>query len=360
MSALREGRGVLSLTGNFRSGQNICAVAASLRGPRGEADRSRVPHPDGGTVVLVGFPHKQVEVVTSWFSDRCDELGLPPRERVVLAHRGRTLEAAGVSATTDTGGSRLQQLADAVEAFASREAEPSTRLAAVRKAEHAIELALGYQRTSPAPASLAFEQHRRALACELLGHLAHGDALGAGIDRWIERAWHFLGECQRTWPTEARPPSIAATFPRKGLVLPAAARGAAKKQEARTIHRAKGLEWDAVLLVIAGDRARELLDAWEGGADDEPRRVLYVGATRARRLLCVGSPSTHLDRVARLLRRSGAAVSVERVDSAGKLATTRPARVEPAREAPRPAKRASTTVQRDFLGGLDLGDPDAG
>ena len=52
-----------------------------------------------------------------------------------------------------------------------------------------------------------------------------------------------------------------------------------------TLHAAKGLEWDEVVLILGTER---------GGDEEEERRVLYVGATRAREkliILFLSSPS---------------------------------------------------------------------
>jgi Superfamily I DNA and RNA helicases len=60
---------------------------------------------------------------------------------------------------------------------------------------------------------------------------------------------------------------------------------------ALTIHQAKGREFDAVLLAIPHHRTHtpELLAAWNDGVTTEALRVLYVGMTRARRLLAIAT-----------------------------------------------------------------------
>jgi superfamily I DNA/RNA helicase len=74
-----------------------------------------------------------------------------------------------------------------------------------------------------------------------------------------------------------------------------------------TIHSVKGREFEAVVLVIpqqlgTDEGQRSCLDLWSDGVDGESRRVLYVGATRARRLLTLAVHESHASRVAGLLR----------------------------------------------------------
>ena len=59
-----------------------------------------------------------------------------------------------------------------------------------------------------------------------------------------------------------------------------------------TIHTAKGLEFDAVLLAGAHDAAFPRFSSARSDDKDEDRRLLYVGMTRARRLLEITYPET--------------------------------------------------------------------
>lgn len=58
-----------------------------------------------------------------------------------------------------------------------------------------------------------------------------------------------------------------------------------------TIHGAKGNEYDAVLLDIPSKAAEA---AWTSGEASEDKRVFYVGASRARRLLAIATPKSRL------------------------------------------------------------------
>lgn len=64
----------------------------------------------------------------------------------------------------------------------------------------------------------------------------------------------------------------------------------------RTIHRAKGLEADAVLLMAArGQLAQWMIRFDSGKARTEESRIGYVGLSRARRLLCIAAESLNAE-----------------------------------------------------------------
>lgn len=77
-----------------------------------------------------------------------------------------------------------------------------------------------------------------------------------------------------------------------------------------SIHSFKGQEAEAVAVVIpqrlpADSGGRTAVDAWEDGTDTEARRVLYVGVSRAERLLVLAAHRAHANRVESVLRRDG-------------------------------------------------------
>jgi len=77
-----------------------------------------------------------------------------------------------------------------------------------------------------------------------------------------------------------------------------------------TIRSVKGQEFPAVVVVIPEarrkDAGRHVLDHWENGLATEPRRVLYVGASRAQRLLILAAHNSHADRTDKLLKADSA------------------------------------------------------
>jgi ATP-dependent DNA helicase UvrD/PcrA len=70
-----------------------------------------------------------------------------------------------------------------------------------------------------------------------------------------------------------------------------------------TIHEAKGSEHEGVCVVIPdGDYTEDLIAAWENRTDSEPKRVIYVGTTRAEKLLAIAVPAPFVDRLTAVMR----------------------------------------------------------
>lgn len=82
------------------------------------------------------------------------------------------------------------------------------------------------------------------------------------------------------------------------------------------IHGVKGEEFDAVILAIPSTKgeATHVLDDWESNSNSEQRRVLYVGVSRARRLLVLVVPKSRRGQLESLLDRAGIPYEVSTVD----------------------------------------------
>ncbi len=77
---------------------------------------------------------------------------------------------------------------------------------------------------------------------------------------------------------------------------------------AKTIHSVKGLEFPAVCVVMTSQTAGKILDLLEGKNSpniEEDARKVYVGASRAQRLLVFAIPKSQANRLDTLLTNSG-------------------------------------------------------
>jgi DNA helicase II / ATP-dependent DNA helicase PcrA len=73
-----------------------------------------------------------------------------------------------------------------------------------------------------------------------------------------------------------------------------------------TIHSVKGREFGNVVVVLPKNLLRDtgnrhVLDHWEQRTPSELRRVLYVGASRAQRLVILAVHTDHVSQVADIL-----------------------------------------------------------
>lgn len=293
------------LNGNFRSSPAICAVGDSL----GSAARTEVPlgpyrdHP--GPVRLVAFD--QPSEVQAAIARVLVEEQIGARDCKVLAHRRRDAAAcAGASATTSVSGRAILRLANAHLTLVS-DTDTTRRRRAIELAERTL-LNLA-QSTEP-------DFHSTESLAQQLGITSRW--LRSATTRVVHGADPAIG--RQAYTAEIRrivsglgwPPSVSLPNLGQRLATPSATDWSTLTPDPPdgllwgTIHSAKGREFHAVALVIprqliADDNGMTALDLWEAGQDGESRRVLYVGATRARRLLIAAVHADHASRVATML-----------------------------------------------------------
>lgn len=306
----------VELTGNWRSSPAICTFAHTLRDARsGRSPDDAVGdhHDEQAPVLLLRSSGNRVEPACATFYERAAELGIPPEHRLVTAHAATRLPASTrwrVRGTQHSGAtSRL------VWATTLLHQDPSP--AEVDEAIGIIERALLRVWSPTDTDGISVEtlctdhsidrRRLRDLAMTLplpdphAGTLKDWCAQANAVLRATPPAEHLApgskGRLQADKKKAAHQPHVLV-----GALPPSPA--AASPGRSDVIHQVKGSEADAVLLIIPETRqTTELLDSWEAGCaiDDERLRVLYVAATRARRLLALCVPDTHIERIARLL-----------------------------------------------------------
>jgi len=303
----------LPLTGNFRSGPAICAVAATLRG-RAIPD---VPLEDAlqflePVHVLAYAGRIANDNVGSFFRDRLRATGINPSDSLVLAHaRKNALRACGSGAEEDAGTSNIAHFAGAVGAIWSSSTSSRGRDRALDAVERMILDLMGSIDDGEQPRSAAERRNidhrwlRRASLALVTGmprSCEDNDAARAAWVGTLHQRVRDLGLTYRDGTSERRYFQSRAGATWNRCLLDANA----ESLRAATVHEAKGKQYDAVCLVIPPDvqgytRTHQLLESWENRVDDEAKRVVYVGLTRARRLAMLAIPQAVRDRVARIL-----------------------------------------------------------
>ena len=120
------------------------------------------------------------------------------------------------------------------------------------------------------------------------------------MDGWLEEARNILKV--RLPASGAK--SIKQILKRNDLLAETLLPPPTHHHSARTIHSVKGAEFPAVCVVLSTQKAKGTIDHLETGANPtmaEELRKLYVGASRAQRLLVIAVPHTQVKKLAFLI-----------------------------------------------------------
>ncbi len=304
----------LNLRGNFRSSRPICALASTLRTRIAPDESIGIAADVNIPVHLIVYSGRSVTpVIGDKFSELITRFNIDPDRSVILAHARRAAcRTAGFALPSDDiGNSRIAALARAICEFWSSSASNRARETALREIEKLILTLMGKinDNESPHRAAEKHEINRRWLrrtALELLTSLPRScDDSDAGRASWITSLHQ---EVDRLGLSYGPGMSARRCFPRR----PNAEWSKSLRQADTprlswsTIHEAKGREYAAVCVVLPPDRGNRnhtssLLDAWESRADDEAKRVIYVGVTRAEQLVAIAIPAAFSERLVRIL-----------------------------------------------------------
>jgi hypothetical protein len=308
-----EAQDRLRLTGNFRCSPSICGVAATLRG------RAIPDEPLGESAAISDPVHLLVyrgttvpDGIARAFCELMQASGIATKDGMILAHaRKNALRACGFGCEEDAGDSNTSQLARAVGTFWSSSASNRARESALRAVERAILTLTGQIEDGEVPSRAAERRGidprwLRRSALQLISRIPRdcadtndarcawistlrNEVLRLGLDyrSGISERLYFQNRADANWHR------LLAT-------------GNVPEIRSATIHEAKGKQYDAVCVVVPPDlreprRTEHLLTAWESRTDDEPKRVIYVGITRAKKLGVIAVPSVFGGRVKSLL-----------------------------------------------------------
>lgn len=306
----------LELRGNFRSSQVICDLASTLRGNE-RADIAVGPEAQcDQPVQLLAYEGVVDGRVGVEFELLVEQAGMAAREAIILAHsRSVANRAAGRTPSASGGTSRVAAFGRALAQFWAPGANTRDRERSIKLVEGLILQYSGVrlQAETPAHAMLraGIDQRRvRRQALSLMMNLPRTCADTAdGRTAWIDELRRQLAALdlspghgstvarflrtppQPTWSTVLSGDDVTG--------LPAS-----------TIHEAKGREYMAVCVVIppdrgSDDRTSNLIASWAEGIELEAKRVVYVGVTRAIKLLGLALPREHAAACERILGAAG-------------------------------------------------------
>lgn len=291
------------LNGNFRSSPAICSVVDSLRSGA-DSDNPIGKHADIETPVQlvkyqrpIGLRAKVAQII--------EHVGMRKEEVVFLAHSASKARGCAGGKTVGKSTNRLVQFANTVHVIQDEGLPGAQRAEALR------------------------------MLCKLIRELSETEGLTheqylsqRGItDRTFREACLRLA-MSLSAPYEGAPSVFKANLARRvesqrllgwalrGVVTPSGDAWPSRPSSGAdgylhsTIHGYKGLQYPGVVLVVpekrTGAGGDDGVSQWTSELAGEARRVLYVGASRAERLLVLAAHESVYDEVRSNLERDGA------------------------------------------------------
>lgn len=297
----------LSLTGNFRSSRNIVSAVSRLKRREAErADDEALGEHRGEPSPVYLLAYKGTSVPTAigdYFKTLAAELNVAAKDCPVVAST-RLSASRALGLPIDNGSGHLVcRLAAAVgdlhssfELGGRQEALEELHRVALTIEGHLV------RRTYRQHMDAHGEKHQTWRPEMLkLGHqLRYDPENHKDIDGWLEQARDIL----KFRLPAGGDKSIKQVLKRNELLSEALLPLPTHGHSARTIHNVKGAEFPAVCVVLSTRRAKGVIAYLEAGADPtmaEELRKLYVGASRAQRLLAIATPHTQIKKLAKLL-----------------------------------------------------------
>lgn len=310
----------LSMNGNFRSSSNIVSAVTRLKRPETDRpfDESLGKHrAEARPVYLLSYKGQSVPTtVGEHFYQLVSELGEAPKDCPVIAStRLSACRALGLPVDNQSG-QLVCRLAVAVgdlhtsfELGGRQEA-----LENLHKVVLSIEGALT-RKTYRQHMDAYGDKHRgwRPEMLKLGQQLRYDQKTFGSIEKWLEEARRLL---EPRLP-EGSTKSIRQVLKSHASLAEALCELPKHGHSARTVHSVKGAEFPAVCLVISAAKAKQTLEYLELGepskAAEELRKV-YVGASRAQRLLVIAIPKSQTKKLAALLSDPTTPKALEVVD----------------------------------------------
>lgn len=313
-----ERSAVVPLTVNYRSSPVICQLIASLAADPdaavtcGEINR----HADSPSTIhlLAGEPWSVLER----FHALCEAAAISKTNRIVLAYRASEARKLAAGAAAEPSGEGLMKQVLIQLARLRAASDPSVRVTAIARLESTLLAQLEWSSTEmrlPARDQLEILDRDRTWIRSVIG------ALWTASEGWTNREAvrdsvkailneRLGGQCRHLTGNlgyRVRVDNDLWGFWTQCLAL---MRRGAEKTRWSTIHGAKGLEFTAVLIDAPDPRT---ISDWRENIASESRRVFYVGASRAERLLAIHVPKSRISSLANWLSSEGIAVTAEKV-----------------------------------------------
>ncbi len=273
---------VIKLMRNYRSTPQVVALANRLGGGAVRAGRLRVggARRPGGEVLVAQRP-AGAEPEFAEYGDEQEEAAAVARRAASLIRSGTAPREIAVLMRTNAQTPAFEQaLSDAGVPFMVKGAERFFDRAEVRQA---VGLLRAAARSAPADEEPAAEVRAVLSGIGLAQQPPSGQ--GRARERWesLEALAQLADDFFAATPDAPLADLCAELAARSAIGHAPALDGVTLA----SLHAAKGQEWDAVFLAGLTDGMLPIVYAQTDEAIEEERRLLYVGITRARELVCL-------------------------------------------------------------------------
>ena len=308
----------LPLSGNFRSSGHICRAIVAFRAPgnRTSIDEALGKHRDEPPPVhILAYGGKSVPAsVGEKFRGLMESLAIDVVDCPVLA---ATKQSSANAIGLPTGAVKLDltmRLALSVTNFHFAVGIGDLKVALENL--HEVFLQIGghldgktyhqYLESEPMNGT-----NWKPVILQLAKALRYDPTAFANADEWHQRAKKLLAPHLSPGST-----SISRRLPRNASLETALVQLPTSSPAARTIHSVKGMEFPGVCVVMTPNTTKSILEYLVSGAPSdqaENARKIYVGASRAQRVLAIAVPNSQVRRLEALLKSTGTVVNVTKI-----------------------------------------------
>lgn len=304
---------VLPMSGNFRSSSHITKAIVALRPATARANVDVALGPDkdeSSPVYVLSYPGNSVPAtVGAHFHELTEAMQLDPIDCPVVA--ATRLSGANALGHPTEGGieDMTYRLAIAISDYhlAFELGGRKEALEAIHKIMLELEGHTSDKTYHQHVSDAGLEPNAwRPKALNIATALRYDPTLFATTDLWHDRARELLAPL-----LPAIGQTINQRLRRNTEIGKALVCAPLSGHCAKTIHAVKGKEFPAVCVVMSTSKAKGIIDYLTTGnpaASSEEARKIYVGASRARRLLAIAIPKSQSARLVALLQATGATV----------------------------------------------------
>lgn len=287
-----------SLVENYRSSPVICELITSIRTGR-QAIRSAGSFTGALPAHIYLLVGSDAEI-SSQFSALADEWMIEVSERIALAHSASDAQKLGSGiALSPNGEGTTTRLLHSLGTLRQKKSPSDRRKAALRLEQTLLDL-LAWPNELAEQDTLAKLTHLdkdrvwlRSIIGRILGESLNWTDQASCKASLVSILEEEFGQLDIGFGDSSLKRKLGHIRPEAWSFWTSAEQSAKKSSTLKwsTIHGAKGNEYDAVLLKIPSPDAER---AWEADEQSEEKRVFYVGASRARRLLAIAVPKSRL------------------------------------------------------------------